>query len=274
MDDYYQLLSHVEGLGYRRLELLIKYFGSIERVWMSGAKKWLELGIDKETVSNFRETKNKNLVLHRNYISYENKIYPDRLREIASPPIGLFYEGDVELLKSKSVAVVGTRKMSRYGMEMTEMFTKSLVKRGVVIVSGLASGVDAVAHETCVRNGGRTIAVLAHGLDKMYPSVNANLRKRIIESGGLVITEYPYGFEPAPKRFVVRNRIVAGLSKAVLVTEAPVKSGTKITVGFAGEQGKDVYVVPGPINSYGYKGSVDIIRDGGIPVASASDIDL
>lgn len=271
-DRYFQFLSHVEGLGYKRLELLIQYFGDIKKTWESDSKAWLGLGVDRKIVENFRRVKGKNISIVDNYVSYGDKRYPETLREIASPPIGLFFEGDLTLLEKNSIAVIGTRRMSSYGKRMTRMFTSSLASRGAVIVSGLASGVDSEAHKACIASDGKTIAVVAHGLDYTYPRENVGLRKEIVASGGMVVSEYPYGVKPEPKRFIIRNRIVAGLSKAVLVTEAPVKSGTKVTVGFAAEQGKDVYVIPGPIDSFGYRGSVDIIRDGGIPVSEVGDI--
>ncbi|MFH2019253.1 MAG: DNA-processing protein DprA [bacterium] len=209
------------------------------------------------------------------FIEKGDREYPEKLSQIKWPPPILFYEGDLKLLKNEeNIAVVGTRKVTEYGAQATRKFVTTLVKRGFVIVSGMARGVDGIAHETCLRSGGKTIAVLAHGLDMTYPPEHEELRKRIVEQGGLVVSEYPDGQKLTKQHLALRNRIVVGLSKAVLVTESPKSSGTKITVGFAADQGKDVYVVPGPITYPTYIGSVEIIRDGGIPVSSPEDIQV
>lgn len=203
----------------------------------------------------------------------EKKDYPESLREIGWVPERLYYEGDITLTNNPmNIAVVGTRRMSEYGRSVTERFTHDLVKAGWVIVSGLARGVDRVAHETCLRNGGKTIAVLAHGLDITYPPEHAELRKRIVEGGGLIISEHKEGVPLTKQNLAVRNRITVAIAKCVLVTESPKSSGTKITVKFAAEQGKDVYIVPGPINDPTYEGSVELMREGCIPVSKIEDI--
>lgn len=274
---YWYKLACVEGLGWKRLELLLEYFGNVRAVWESDSSEWLKLGIDKRIVRSFAELKNNGVGVKIDlggFVYYGNKNYPIRLIEIASPPVGLFYEGDLSILRNKTIAVVGTRKMSRYGAKVTRRFVTEMVGRDFVIVSGLAKGVDGVAHETCLEQGGKTVAVLAHGLGTTYPAQHEILRRKIVESGGLIISEYSGEVEPKPKKFVIRNRIVSGLSDAVLVTESPKKSGTKITVGFAAEQGKDVYVVPGPIDIFSYVGSHEIIRDGGIPVSKPEEIGI
>lgn len=206
-------------------------------------------------------------------VEKDDNLYPESLRQIGWPPPALFYEGDVNLLSVKNIAVVGTRRMSVYGRQVTEKFVRELVQNDWCIVSGLARGVDRVAHETALRMGGQTIAVLSHGLQMTYPPEHVNLRKRIVASGGLVLTEHPDGEGLTKQRLALRNRIVVGISKCVLVTESPRSSGTKITVGWAADQGKDVYVVPGPIDDPTYEGSVELMRDGCIAVSSAKDID-
>lgn len=200
--------------------------------------------------------------------------YPQGLREIAWVPRRLYYEGELKLLTNeRNIAVVGTRRMSEYGRIVTEQFSRELVLGGWVIVSGLARGVDRVAHETCLKFGGKAIAVLAHGLDMTYPPEHVELRKQIVEKGGLVISEHPEGIGLTKQQLAVRNRITVALSKCVLVTESPKSSGTKITVKYAAEQGKDVFIVPGPINDPTYEGSVELMREGCIPVAKASEIE-
>lgn len=275
---YFRNLSFVDGLGWRRLEVLVEYFGDVSRVWKANSRQWQKLGVDRRIVRNFRRAKDNkqiaSLIDRYEFVPWSSDDYPKRLRVIASPPIGLWYEGDLSIVSEKTVAVVGSRRMSAYGRSVTRKFVRDLVRRGCVIVSGLAQGIDGVAHTQVLDDEGKTIAVVAHGLDSMYPNMHRALRRRIIDSGGLVLSEYPPGVRAEPRRFVVRNRIVAGLSDVVLVTEAPQKSGTKITVGFAAEQGKDVYVVPGPIDLDTYHGSHEIIRDGGMPVSHPREIKI
>lgn len=207
------------------------------------------------------------------WIEKSDPIYPENLRQISWPPERLYYEGDLSLISQPNmIAVVGTRRMTAYGQSVTERFTRELVARGYIIISGLARGVDRVAHETCLREGGRTIAVLAHGLGMTYPPEHRALRREIAAHGGLVVSEHA-DFVPLTKQnLAVRNRIVVALASAVLVTESPKSSGTKITVGFAADQGKDVYVVPGPVDDPTYAGSVELMREGCIPVGSVEDI--
>jgi DNA processing protein len=199
--------------------------------------------------------------------------YPGDLHEISWPPERLYYEGDISLLQTvPTIAVVGTRRMTSYGQAVTERFTHDLVAQGYVIVSGLARGVDRVAHETCLAASGRTIAVLAHGLAMTYPPEHRTLRARIVAQGGLIISEHADTIPLTRQNLAVRNRIVVAISDKVLVTESPKSSGTKITVGFAADQGKDVYIVPGPVDDPTYEGSVELMREGCIPVAKVEDI--
>lgn len=155
---------------------------------------------------------------------------------------------------------------------MTKIFVHKLVSEGFCIVSGLARGIDAVAHEACLKHGGRTIAVLAHGVDQCYPSEHKVLKDDILKKGGLLVSAYGEGVRPTPDKFRERDALMTHLSQAILVVECPRKSGVKITVSAAAEEGKSVYVVPGPINQVSYHGSVEIIRSGGIPVYSPEDL--
>ena len=182
-------------------------------------------------------------------ITYASELYPQKLKEIAQPPLVLFYIGNINLLNTKSIAVVGTRAISSYGANVTEKFAKTLAEAGITIVSGLAEGVDAVAHTASLAVNGNTIAVLAGGLSSIYPSINTNLAKEIAKSG-LLITEYRYGDGFLKYHFPFRNRIVAGLSDGVLITEAGNKSGTRHTVEFAMEYNRNLYAIPGNITSY------------------------
>jgi DNA processing protein len=172
----------------------------------------------------------------------------------------------------RRIAVVGTRRVSAYGARVTEQFVRELVKQDYCIVSGLALGVDGIAHRTAIENGGKTIAVLAHGLDYCYPPAHATLKQEILDRGGLLVSEYPKGVRPTPDQFRARNRVLVQLSAAILVTAAPHKSGTKITVRYASELGKDVYVIPGPIDDVTCQGATEIIMNGGMPVGTPKEL--
>lgn len=180
--------------------------------------------------------------------------------------------GNQSCLSMPRIAVVGTRKMSVYGAEVTVQFVTELVRHGYCIVSGLALGVDALAHRTAIKMGGKTIAVLAHGLDYCYPPENIDLKQQITESGGLLVSAYPEGNRPIRQQFLERNGLIVELSDSVLVTCCPHKSGVKNTVKHAAEMGRDVYVIPGPITDPTYEGVVEIIENGGVPVGSPTDL--
>jgi DNA processing protein len=184
----------------------------------------------------------------------------------------LYLLGDQTCLEMKRIAVVGTRRATTYGREMTSKFVSELVKRNWCIVSGMASGIDTIAHETCLESGGRTIAVLGHGTDLCYPPQNEKLKQRIIDSGGLLVSEYPEETKPQPNYFRSRDALMAKLSQAILVIESPRRSGVKITVSAAAELGINVYVLTGPLTSPNYWGNVEIIRNGGIPVYNPQDL--
>ena len=191
-------------------------------------------------------------------ITFNNKNYPYSLKEISSPPLCLYCKGDVGLLNKECFAVVGTRKPTDYGIVVTKQYVKEIAKH-MVIVSGLATGIDAVAHKTTLEEKGQTIAVLAGGINNIYPQTNLYLAKLIIENG-LIISEYPPNTKPLSYYFPVRNRIIAGLSKGVLVPEMGEKSGSMHTVNYAIEFNRDVFVVPGKINSPMSKGSNELIK--------------
>jgi len=185
--------------------------------------------------------------------------YPLTIKDGINPPFCLYCKGNVELLNSVCIAVVGSRKVSEYGRVVTAQFTKEFVKAGLTVVSGMALGVDAVAHNTTLDCKGATIAVLAGGFNHIYPSANFGLYKQICQNG-LVITEYPPNAEPLSYNFPVRNRIIAALSKGVLVTEAGLKSGALHTKNYAVDMGRDVFAIPGRITSSESEGTNNIIR--------------
>lgn len=199
--------------------------------------------------------------------------FPAMLREIPSPPKQLYVLGNLDsLAESRRLAVVGSRHVSPYGKLVTSRLVEEVAARGVVIISGLALGVDALAHQGALSAGARTIAVLACGLDRFYPSTNARLGEKILEKGGAIVSEYPDGMPPLRENFIARNRIVAGLSEAVLITEAAAKSGTLHTAKFALDQGRTVMAVPGNITSTLSAGTNQLIKAGAIPVTETADI--
>ncbi|MDQ3159235.1 MAG: DNA-processing protein DprA [bacterium] len=199
---------------------------------------------------------------------------PVKLKQIKDPPSQLFARGDVGLLSKKpAIAVVGARKISAYGKQVTADLVSGLCRAGFVIISGLAFGVDALAHRTALDCGGKTIAVLPSPVDKIYPASNYRLSEQIAEKG-LLLSEYPSGMVPQKFFFAQRNRIVSGLSDGVLIIQAAENSGTLITANLAKQQGRKLFVVPGEITSSAFAGNNQLIREGATLVRSANDIIL
>lgn len=199
--------------------------------------------------------------------------YPRLLNEIPDPPEVLYVRGiGGKINLEKTVAVVGTRHVTRYGIEITKKLVTGLVKYGYTIVSGMAYGVDTVAHQAAIDAGGKTIAVLGSGIDIISPPSNTDLYWRIVSGHGAVVSEMPPGVRPGKQRFVTRNRIISGLSLGVVVTEGARVSGSLITARFAGEQGREVFAVPGPVTSI-YSGATSyLLKNGAKLVESADDI--
>lgn len=208
-----------------------------------------------------------------NTLTVENSGYPEQLRQLSDAPQILYVLGNDSLLREPyMLSVVGSRKVSSYGRQVTTSLVENVASHGIVIVSGLALGVDAIAHKAAVHTNGKTIAVMANGLDSIYPSSHRNLALQILESGGLLISEYPSGTPPMKHHFIARNRIVAALSNAVLITEASRQSGTIHTANFALDLGKPVLAVPGNITSPTSEGTNNLIRVGAIPATTNEDI--
>jgi DNA processing protein len=207
------------------------------------------------------------------YLISEDEGYPGLLKRIRNAPFVLYGKGDVGVLgEDRFVGVVGTRKITQYGTQVTQLVAKELVGAGCVVVSGLAVGVDSVAHATTVDEGGRTVAVLGSGVDVCSPAGNVFLYRRIIESGGVIVSEFPMGKEPMKGAFPSRNRIIAGLSMGVVVTEGAEDSGALITAKDAFEEGRKVFAIPGPITSVYSRGPNFLLGKGAIAVTSARDI--
>ncbi len=200
-----------------------------------------------------------------------SRLYPPLLGELHDPPAALHVRGDAELLQEPAVAIVGARSCSPYGAQVARDLARELAAAGVVVVSGLARGIDGEAHRGTLDAGGRTVAVLGCGIDRDYPRSHSELARRIRERGA-VVSEYPPGIEPAPWRFPARNRIIAGLCAATVVVEARERSGALITADFALELGRDVFAVPGEITSALSAGTNDLLRQGAAPLLAARDV--
>ena len=205
-------------------------------------------------------------------ITIVDEDYPVQLKEISDPPLCLYVRGKLNCEFQKTIGIVGTRRLTVYGREMTEFLASALTISGFTIVSGLAYGVDAVAHKSTIKHGGNTIAVLGGGLSRLHPQDHLQLARDIVNNGGAIISEFPMEFPPSRKTFPMRNRIISGLSNGILVTEAGVKSGSIITVNFALEQGRSIFAVPGNANSPMSKGCNKLIRDGAKLTENIDDI--
>ena len=206
------------------------------------------------------------------FLTYDDVAYPERLREIYDPPAVLWMRGEVKLLSQPGIAVVGTRRPSPYGAGMAQLLSRDLASRGVVILSGMARGVDTEAHKGALEARGRTVAVWGTGIDVIYPKENKRLAEQILEQGGTILSEYPMGTFPAPQNFPIRNRILSGMSVGVLVVEAAENSGTRITARCAMEQNRDVYAVPGNVTNKGSWGPNTLIKQGAKLTATWEDV--
>ena len=207
-----------------------------------------------------------------NKISPEKHEYLQILSTIAKSPKSLNYIGNLPERRLPSVAIIGTRKPSSYGREVTQELASDLARRGVVIVSGLALGVDAIAHKAAIESGGTTIAVLGNGLPRIYPASNRQLADDILRHGGAILSEYDEDEPARPHYFLERNRLVSGLADAIIITEAAARSGTLNTAGHALEQGKEIFVVPGNITSALSAGCNALLKQGATPITSYQDV--
>ncbi|MDF2699520.1 MAG: dprA [Haloplasmataceae bacterium] len=205
------------------------------------------------------------------YVTIVDYDYPKKLENIFMPPLVLFYQGDYDLINKLSLAVIGSRNNTKYGEKVTQYIIPELIKNKFVIISGLAYGIDSIAHRECIKSNGKTIAILGSGFDHIYPKENKELAQNIANNH-LLVSEYPPNVIPSKTHFPFRNRIVSGLSSGVLVIEAKEKSGTLITCDYALDQGKDVFVVPNEIFELNSVGTNNLIKQGAILITSINDI--
>lgn len=267
--------------GLARVKKLLKTFGSAQKAWRASNAKVLELDFDGESIREILKRKENvdpqeewNRLAKENIqtISFYQKEYPPLLKEISSAPLLLYLKGNTDLLPEKSLAVVGTRTPSSYGRLAVDMLVDKLAMAGLVIVSGLAQGIDALAHAATLKAGGKTIAVLGCGLDQIYPKMNEPLAQEIIKNSGLIVSEYPLATPALKQNFPARNRIVGGLALGVLVIESKENGGALITAQQALENNREVFALPGPINQPTCIGTNKLIQDGAKLVMSAEDI--
>lgn len=288
---YWIWFSLIKKLGCIRKKRLLEIYKTPEKIYNLTRKELAKIdGIGEETIHNIMESKNGRVIDYHIKYMKENNIdiihiyeesYPQILKQIYDAPISLYIKGNKEILNNKNIGIVGCRECTDYGKKATKYFAYNLSKENINIVSGLAKGVDSYAHWGSIgainelKNHnicGKTIAVVGNGLDMVYPKENIELANEIIRSGGAIISEYSCGTKPDKMNFPARNRIISGISSGIIVVEAKEKSGTLITVDFALEQGRDVYVVPGNINSINSVGTNDLIKQGARLVTSYEEI--
>lgn len=274
-------LNSVRGLGPVRIKNLLNRYGTPEKVFEKSKSEITRDGVipemciahlyDPDLFKNAERQLQWAEKIGISVITLNDSQYPLYLKEIFAPPPVLYIKGKTSVFSRHAVAVVGTRTPTSYGKNAAVSITRDLVQQKITVVSGLARGIDSAAHETCIKNGGSTVAVLGCGIDKTYPPENRVLAEKIIESGALV-SEFPLGTAPEPYNFPRRNRIISGLSAAVLVVEAGEKSGSLITAHYALQQGKDIFAVPGPITSPMSAGTFNLLKEGASPARSGFEI--
>ena len=279
--EYWIWLSRIEGLNPKLLNNLLKKYEGPKVLWNKTKEQLVEDGL-KESYANeitnsiYRKNLDKYLkYMKDNYIELINiydEDYPEKLKQIYDPPVVIFIKGNKEILKEKSLSIVGCRDCTKYGGYVAKKLAYNLSLSNINIVSGLAKGIDSFAHIGAIEAKGKTIAVVGCGLDTVYPKENKELFNKIIKTNGAIVSEYVIGTKPVAYNFPKRNRIISGLTQGVIVVEAKEKSGTLITVDFALEQGKEVYVVPGNITSPNSYGTNELIKQGAKIVTTVEEI--
>jgi len=277
---YWMGFNLVRGIGSVRFGQILSYFGDLSIAWDAPAEAFREAGLPERALNNLLKTRREVDLdqLYESILADEVKIltlkcedYPHILREIDQPPPVLYIKGSLAPEDDFSVAMVGTRRVTAYGQQITRDTSIYLAAHGLTIISGLARGVDALAHQHALEAGGRTIAVLGSGVDVIYPPEHRKLAEAIVENGA-VISDYPMGTQPEGINFPPRNRIISGLSLATIVMEAGERSGALITAEFAVEQGRDVFAVPGNVLSPMSQGTNRLIQKGAYAMVSPQDV--
>jgi DNA processing protein len=277
---YWLAFNRIPTIGRARFERLQRAFGSLEAAWLAGEQELRAAGIDERSLSAIAAARPKisperELAalerMHVAALTWNDATYPQLLRESFDRPPVLYVRGTIINEDDLALAIVGTRGMTAYGRQVTEQITTDLVRAGLTIISGLARGVDKTAHEAAIAAGGRTIAVMACGVDIIYPAAHERLARQMIERGALV-SELPLGTRPQRDLFPRRNRIIAGLSLGVVVTEAPERSGALLTAKLAADDNREVFSVPGSIFSLASRGTNALIQEGAKLTLAAADV--
>lgn len=277
---YWIGFNQVPGIGPTRLAALLETCGSIEAAWKAPIQQLKEAGLDRRSLENLLATR-RTLDLEAAWqqviragaqvYTWNDVEYPENLRQVPLAPPVIYVRGSLVEEDRLAVALVGTRQASAYGREVARSLGQELAHNGITVISGLALGIDAIAHEAALEAGGRTIAVLGSGVDQVYPMQNRKVAQAMMAQGALV-SEYPMGTPPEASNFPPRNRIISGLSLAVVVVEAGQRSGALITAKFAADQGRDVFAVPGSILQPSSAGCNALIQEGASPLLSVTDL--
>lgn len=279
---YFNAFNLIDGIGPIAFKKLLAHFNSLEQAWSAEINEFRQAGLDNSLIEQIKKERPQiNLDWQMELLAKEeidlitisDKNYPKLLKEIYAPPALLYIRGKFEPNDEFSLGIVGTRKLSLYGQQITPLITADLAQTGLTIISGLAKGIDTLAHQAALEVNGRTVAVLGSGLDKasIYPFANQRLAEEISQQGA-VISEFPIGTQPLAQHFPQRNRIISGLSLGILVIEATEKSGALITARDALEQNRDVFAIPGPILAQNSWGPNNLIKMGAKLVSQANDI--
>ena len=269
------------GMGPTRCGRAVRRLGAAERVFSASLTELEGVGMPAEAAQFCFDGRARAAAIQEaartteqgaSFLTPEDEAYPGRLLEIYDPPAVLWVRGNAGLLNRAGIAVVGTRQPTPYGAGMAEMLSRDLARRGVVVMSGMARGVDTCAHKGALEAGGATVAVWGTGIDVIYPKENKKLAEQIVAQGGAIVSEFPLGTFPAPQNFPIRNRTLSGMSIGVLVVEGGEYSGTRITARCALEQGRDVYAVPGNATNKNAWGPNTLIKQGAKLTATWEDI--
>jgi DNA processing protein len=277
---YWVGFNLVKGIGAARLRALLSYFGDIETAWNAPVSELQAVGLGSKVIESLVQVRSQVSLqqvwdrIQREGVQvliWDDEAYPRRLKEIDQPPPVLYVRGEMIPSDEWAVAIVGTRRVTAYGRQVAQEISSVLASSGVTVVSGLARGVDSLAHQAALEAGGRTLAVLGSGVDVVYPPEHRPLANKIITNGAL-ISDYPLGAQPDGINFPPRNRIISGLSLAVVIVEAGEKSGALITAEFAADQGRDVFAVPGNINAPQSVGCNRLIQQGARPLLNPGEV--
>ena len=280
---YWIAFNRVPGVGSIRMRALLDFFqDDIQAAWEADRSQLARAGMNRRTVDSIIASRQKVNLDHEmtlierhgiTVLTWNDLDYPKLLREISAPPPVLYVRGELTSDDEWGVAIVGTRKMTPYGRRVAETLATGLAEAGLTIISGLAIGVDGIAHHNALQAGGRTIAVLANGVERIYPATHRKMAEAIVSQGrGALVSDYPVGTQPEARNFPPRNRIISGLSLGVIIVEAGERSGALITAHFATEQDREVMAVPGNIFSSASKGTNKLINEGATPALSVKAV--